>query len=96
MSGRKIAALPCLTDQRIGRTLVGCGSSPSPSSQWPLFTSQHMIISLDSEKNPLTKIQHSFMLNVLERTGIQGPIPKHKKAIYRKLSVSKKLNGKIH
>jgi hypothetical protein len=32
----------------------------------------HMIISLDAEK-AFDKIQHPFMLNVLERSGIQGP-----------------------
>jgi hypothetical protein len=31
----------------------------------------HMIISLDAEK-PFDKIQHCFMLKVLERPGIQG------------------------
>ena len=33
---------------------------------------KHMIISLDAEK-VFDKIQHSFMLKVLERSGIQGP-----------------------
>jgi hypothetical protein len=33
---------------------------------------KHMIISLDAEKVS-DKIQHSFMLKVLERSGIQGP-----------------------
>ena len=32
----------------------------------------HMIISLDEEK-ALDKIQHPFMIKVLERSGIQGP-----------------------
>jgi hypothetical protein len=32
----------------------------------------HMIISLDTEK-AFDKIQHPFMLKVLERSGIQGP-----------------------
>ena len=31
-----------------------------------------MIISLDAEKS-LDKIQHPFMITVLERSGIQGP-----------------------
>jgi hypothetical protein len=31
-----------------------------------------MIIALDAEK-PFDKIQHHFMLNVLKRSGIQGP-----------------------
>ena len=33
-----------------------------------------MITSLDAEK-AFDKIQHHFMLKVLERTGIQGPYP---------------------
>jgi hypothetical protein len=32
----------------------------------------HMIISLDAEKS-FDKIQHPFMIKVLERSGIQGP-----------------------
>jgi hypothetical protein len=32
----------------------------------------HMIISLDAEKG-FDKIQHHFMIKVLERSGIQGP-----------------------
>ena len=32
----------------------------------------HMNISLDAEK-AFDKIQHSFMIKVLERSGIQGP-----------------------
>ena len=32
----------------------------------------HMIISLDAEK-AFYKIQHPFMIKVLERSGIQGP-----------------------
>jgi hypothetical protein len=32
----------------------------------------HMIISLDAEK-AFDKIQHTFMIKVLERSGIQGP-----------------------
>jgi hypothetical protein len=32
----------------------------------------HMIISLDAEK-ALDKMQHPFMINVMERSGIQGP-----------------------
>jgi hypothetical protein len=33
---------------------------------------KHMIISLDTEK-AFDKIQHPFMIKVLERSGIQGP-----------------------
>jgi hypothetical protein len=32
----------------------------------------HMIVSLDAEK-AFDKIQHPFMIKVLERSGIQGP-----------------------
>jgi len=42
----------------------------------------HMIISLDAEK-AFDKIQHPFMIKVLERIGIQGPYLNIVKAIYR-------------
>jgi hypothetical protein len=38
----------------------------------------HMIISLDAEK-AFDKIQHPFMIKVMERAGIQGPYIKHNK-----------------
>ena len=41
----------------------------------------YMIISLDSEK-AFDKIQHPFMLKVLDRSGIQGPYLNMRKAIY--------------
>jgi hypothetical protein len=43
----------------------------------------HMIISLDAEK-AFEKIQHPFMIKVLERSGIQGPYLDIIKAIYSK------------
>jgi hypothetical protein len=43
----------------------------------------HMIISLDAEKT-FDKIQHSFIIKVLERSGIQGPYLNTVKAIYSK------------
>ena len=51
-----------------------------------------MVISLDAEKS-FDKIQHPFMLKVLERTGIQGPYLNIIKAIYSKLVANIKLNG---
>ena len=51
-----------------------------------------MIISLDAEK-AFDKIQHPFMLKVLERTGIQGPYLNIVKAIYSKPVANIKLNG---
>ena len=51
-----------------------------------------MVISLDAEK-AFGKIQHPFMLKVLERTGIQGPYLKIVKAIYSKRVASIQLNG---
>jgi hypothetical protein len=53
----------------------------------------HMIISLDSEK-ALDKIQHPFLLKVLERSGIQGPHLNVEKSIYSKPVASIKLNEK--
>ena len=51
-----------------------------------------MAISLNAEK-ALDKIQHPFMLKVLERTEIQGPYLNIVKAIYSKPAASIKLNG---
>jgi hypothetical protein len=52
----------------------------------------HMIISLDAEK-AFDKIQHPFMIRILERTGIQGPYLNKIKAIDSKPVVNIKLNG---
>jgi hypothetical protein len=52
----------------------------------------HMIISLDAEK-AFDKIQHAFMIKVLERSGIQGPYLNIIKAIYSKPVANIKLNG---
>jgi hypothetical protein len=52
----------------------------------------HMIISLDAEK-PFDKIQHPFMINVLERSGIQGPYLNIIKTIYSKPVANIKVNG---
>jgi len=52
-----------------------------------------MIISLDAEK-AFDKIQHSFMLKVLERSEIQGPYLNVVKTIYCKPVANIKLNGK--
>jgi hypothetical protein len=51
-----------------------------------------MTISLDAEK-AFDKIQHLFMLKVLERSGTQGPYLKIVKAIYSKPIANIKLNG---
>ena len=51
-----------------------------------------MIISLDAEK-AFDKIQHPFMIKVLEKLGIQGSYLNIIKAIYSKLTVNIKLNG---
>jgi hypothetical protein len=53
-----------------------------------------MIIPLDAEK-AFDKIQHSFMLKVLERSGIQGPYINIIKVIYCKSSSDIKVNGDI-
>ena len=52
----------------------------------------HMIISLDVE-NAFDKIQHPFMIQVLERSGIQGPYLTMIKAIYSKPVANIKVNG---
>ena len=51
-----------------------------------------MIISLDAEK-AFEKIQNSFIINVLERLGIQESYLNMIKSIYSKLSGNIKLNG---
>jgi hypothetical protein len=50
-----------------------------------------MIISLDAEK-AFDKIQHPFLIKVLERSGIQGPYLNMIKAIYSKPIANIKVN----
>ena len=51
-----------------------------------------MVISLEAEK-AFDKIQHPFMLKVLERSGIQGPHLNIVKAIYSKPVANIKVNS---
>jgi hypothetical protein len=51
-----------------------------------------MIISLDAEK-AFDKIQHPFMIKILERTGILVPYLNIVKSIYSKPVANIKLNG---
>jgi hypothetical protein len=51
-----------------------------------------MIISLDAKK-AFDKVQHLFMLKVLERTRFQGPYQNIVKAIYSRPVANIKLNG---
>jgi hypothetical protein len=51
-----------------------------------------MIIFLDAEKS-FDKIQHSFMIKVLERSGVPGPYLNMIKAIYCKPVANIKVNG---
>jgi hypothetical protein len=51
-----------------------------------------MNISLDAEK-AFDKIQHPYMIKVLERSGIQGPYINMIKAIYSKKVANIKVNG---
>jgi hypothetical protein len=52
----------------------------------------HMIISLDEEK-AFDKIQHPFLIKVLEISGIQGQYLNMTKAIYSKPAANIKVNG---
>ena len=52
----------------------------------------HMIISLDAEK-AFDKIQHLFMVRVMEISGVQGPYLNMTKAIYSKPIANIKVNG---
>jgi hypothetical protein len=51
-----------------------------------------MIFSVDAEK-AFDKIQHPFMIKVLERSGIRGPYLNIIKAIYSKPIANIKVNG---
>jgi hypothetical protein len=51
-----------------------------------------MMIPLD-DKKAFNKIQHTFMVKVLERWSIQGPYLNRVKAIYSKTVDNIKLNG---
>jgi len=53
---------------------------------------EHMITPLDAEE-PFDKIQHSLMINVLDRSGIQGPYLFIIKTIYSKQIANFKVNG---
>jgi hypothetical protein len=50
-----------------------------------------MIILLDAEK-AFDKIQHPFIIKVMERSGIQGPYLTMIKAIYSKSGANIKIN----
>ena len=52
----------------------------------------HLIISIDAEK-AFDKIQHPFMINTLQKMGIEGIYLKIVKAIYDKLMANFILNG---
>ena len=52
----------------------------------------HMILSLDAEK-AFDKVQHTFMLKVLERSGIQSIYLNIINALYSKTIANIKLNG---
>jgi hypothetical protein len=54
---------------------------------------KHMIIFLNVDK-AFDKIQHPFMIKVLERSGIQGPYLTMIKAINSKAVANIKVNGK--
>ena len=53
----------------------------------------HMIISIDAEK-AFDKIQHPFMIKILQKVGTEGNYLKIIKAIYDKPTANIVLNGK--
>ena len=70
------------------KEVLSSGEAPqslilSPDNINKLKDKNHMIISLDAEK-AFDKIQNPFMIQVLERSGIQGPYLNIIKAIYSK------------
>ena len=52
----------------------------------------HMIISIDAEK-AFDKIQHSFIIKILSKVGIEGAYPNMIKAIFEKPTANIILNG---
>jgi hypothetical protein len=54
----------------------------------------HVILLLDAEK-AFFKIQHPFMIKVLERSGIEGPYLNMIKAIYSRPVANIKVNGEM-
>ena len=52
----------------------------------------HMIISIDAEK-AFNKIQHPFMIKILQKVGIEGTYLNIIKAIYDKPTANIALNG---
>jgi hypothetical protein len=54
---------------------------------------KNTVISLDADKT-FDKVQQHFTLNILERSGIQGPYINIIKAIYSKPIATIKINGK--
>ena len=57
-----------------------------------LKNKNHMIISIDAEK-AFDKIQHTFMIKILQKAGIEGAYLNIIKAIYDKPTASIILNG---
>ena len=57
-----------------------------------LKNKNHMIVSVDAEK-AFDKIQHPFMIKILQRLGIEGNYLNIIKAIYDKLTANIILNG---
>jgi hypothetical protein len=56
-----------------------------------LKNENHMIISIDAEKT-FDKIQHPFMIKVMEKSGIQCPYLNIMKSLYSKPIVNIKVN----
>jgi hypothetical protein len=69
--------------------ITHCISNPKDKKKKKKKT---MIIALDAEK-ACDKIQHPFMIKVLERSGFQGPYLTIIKTIYNKQVASIKLKG---
>ena len=48
----------------------------------------HMIISIDAKKKAFDKVQHSFVIKILSKVGIQRAFVNIIKAIYEKTTVN--------
>ena len=54
-----------------------------------------MIISVDTEE-AFNKIQHSFMIKILQKVGLEGAYPDIIKAIYDNSTANTTVNGEKH
>jgi hypothetical protein len=57
-----MAALPCLTDQRIGKTLAGCGSPLPQGVPWAPFLVPNTLLAQEDLLTAVDFSHHDFFL----------------------------------